>query len=680
MTSNFASGLRRPALAACLALAAACVASLPVAAQDAGLIEAFTKAPSFERVKLSPDGTYLALIVPMEDRAILAMIRRSDMSQVGAFSVAGRTRVLDFWWVNDERLVLSLADQQGFLDTPSPTGELYGVNVDGTGVLALVGERSHEMQTGTRLAKRDGTPLYGDFVSRLPNSDHHILIATTSLETANPTHTDIARLDVQTGTRNEQTKILVPFADVLADHLGKARFGSGVRSDGYHRLFYRPDVNADWTLVNDESVSDHREFAVGFSPDDGTAYLVVSQAQGPAALVALDIATGKRTEIVRDARVDPLLPGVEPDRHDGDPMLRALDNQTPVAVRFYDPKPRLHFLDNAPDLRLARSLAKAFAGLDFDMDTGTRDGKFALVTTSGDRNPGAAYLFDVAAKKASLLSAARGWLNPAGLAEVRAFEFTARDGTPIQGTLTLPNNVSGKPPLVVNPHGGPFGFADVWGFDEEAQLLAAHGYAVLKVNFRGSGNYGRAFQLQGHREWGRLMQDDITDATKAAIAQGIADPQRICLMGASYGAYAALMGPVREPGLYRCVAGLAGVYDLPMMYRKGDTRETRLGRNLLAYTLGDDEAELKARSPVTHAAEIKVPVFLAAGGEDQRAPIAHSKAMREALIDAGNTPEWLAYQEEGHGFYLLAHRREYYKRLLAFLGKHIGAPAPAAAP
>lgn len=667
MPSNFIAGLRRSIAAACVAVA--CVTASPlVVAQDTALIEAFTKDPSFEQVKLSPDGRHLALIVPMGDRAILATVRRADMKQVGGFSVRGQTRVLDFWWVSNDRLVLTIADQQGYLDTPSATGELFGVDVDGGNVAGLVGARSYEMQTGTRLGKKDGAAVYGEFVSLLPGNDRQILVATTSLDTVNATHTDIARLDVRSGARNEQTRVLVPFADVLADHAGQARFAGGTRKDGYHRLFYRAGAEADWQLVNDESTSNRQEHAVGFSADDRTAYLVVDQAQGPSAFVAVDVATGQRTELVRDPRVDP------------DSVLRALDNQAPVAVRFYDPKPKLHFIAGAQDERLARSLAKAFAGQDLDLRSGTDDGQFATVFASGDRNPGAVYLFDVANKKAGMLAAARPWIDPAMLAEVRAFEFAARDGTPLQGTLTVPNGAGGAMPLVVHPHGGPYGVADLWGFDEEAQLLAAHGYAVLKVNFRGSGNYGRAFQLAGDRQWGKLMQDDITDATRAAIAQGVADPRRVCLYGASYGAYAALMGPVREPGLYQCAAGMAGVYDLPMLFRKGDIRQSARGRNYLADKLGEDMDALRAVSPVTHAAAVKVPVFLAAGGEDQTTPIAHSKAMREALVEAGNAPEWLSYQEEGHGFYQLEHRREFYRHLLAFLGKHLGKPAAPVAP
>src|SRR5690606_10651105 len=159
-------------------------------------------------------------------------------------------------------------------------------------------------------------------------------------------------------------------------------------------------------------------------------------------------------------------------------------------------------------------------------------------------------------------------VDSARMAPMKPIGFTARDGLAIHGFLTVPREAGGRPPpMVVMPHGGPFGIFDRWGFDRDAQLLAAAGYAVLQVNFRGSGNYGRAFKQAGAQQWGRAMQDDVTDATLWAITQGHADPERICIYGASYGAYAALMGVVREPGLYRCAIGYVGVYDLPPMVK-----------------------------------------------------------------------------------------------------------------
>lgn len=256
---------------------------------------------------------------------------------------------------------------------------------------------------------------------------------------------------------------------------------------------------------------------------------------------------------------------------------------------------------------------------------------------------------------------------------MKPVSLRARDGLELHGFLTLPAGAGGRPsPLVVLPHGGPYWVYDSWGFDSDVQLLARAGYAVLQINFRGSGNYGRAFRLAGAREWGGAMQDDLTDATRWAIQEGIADPDRICLYGASYGGYASLMGVAKEPDLYRCAVGYVGVYDLQMM-RREDMRQGSLGlRTWSREWVGNDAAALAAASPTTLAHKIKVPVFLAAGGEDKVAPIAHSETMERALKRAGVAVETLYYPKEGHGFYTVEHRREFYSRLLDFLDRHIG--------
>jgi len=264
---------------------------------------------------------------------------------------------------------------------------------------------------------------------------------------------------------------------------------------------------------------------------------------------------------------------------------------------------------------------------------------------------------------------------------VRPVALKARDGLPLHGFLTVPSGSDGRNlPMVVMPHGGPFHVFDNGQYDRETQILAAAGYAVLQVNFRGSGNYGRAHAQAGAQQWGAAMQDDVTDATRWAIAQGIADARRICIYGASYGAYAAMMGAAREQGLYQCAAGYVGVYDLPLMFARGDVQERDSGVTFLREWLGDP-AKLGAVSPVNLATQIKVPVFLAAGGEDKRAPIQHTERMEAALKRAGTPVESLYYKTEGHGFYTLAHRTEYYDKLLAFLSRSLGGKtAQASAP
>ncbi|MCG8464102.1 MAG: prolyl oligopeptidase family serine peptidase, partial [Xanthomonadales bacterium] len=268
--------------------------------------------------------------------------------------------------------------------------------------------------------------------------------------------------------------------------------------------------------------------------------------------------------------------------------------------------------------------------------------------------------------------ARRSWIDKQRLRPVQNIELTARDGQKLRGYLTLPADEKKPYPLVVLPHGGPFGIRDYRDFNGEVQLLAHNGYAVLQVNFRGSGGYGTAFEKAGHRQWGQAMQDDLTDATQWLVEQGYADKNRMCIFGASYGGYAALMGVIREPDLYRCAIGYAGVYDLNMMYEEGGLRYYSDGVTYLERTLGEDSPELKAYSPVHQVDKIKVPLFIAHGGEDRVVPDEHAKALRDALKDANKEFEWLHYRREVHGFANQEHLQAFYSKVLAFLDEHIG--------
>jgi dipeptidyl aminopeptidase/acylaminoacyl peptidase len=226
-------------------------------------------------------------------------------------------------------------------------------------------------------------------------------------------------------------------------------------------------------------------------------------------------------------------------------------------------------------------------------------------------------------------------------------------------------------------HGGPYHVRDSWEFDPYVQALASRGYAVLQVNFRGSGDYGSDFTKAGYREWGGKMQDDVTDATRWAIAQGIADPKRVCIFGGSYGGYAALEGAVKEPELYRCTIGYVGVYDLRLMYTRGDIPQSSSGDNYLKQVLGEDSNQLWDRSPVAHADRIKARVMLIVGGQDWRVPPVQGESMRSALNKAHIEHEWLYQRTEGHGFYDEKNTEDLFGKIVAFLDRNIGAQAAA---
>jgi dipeptidyl aminopeptidase/acylaminoacyl peptidase len=624
-------------------------------------IEDFIRKQKFVDIKISPTGEYYAATVRVERKTALAILRRTDNKVIASMSIPGdRTHVDDFWWVNNERVLISAAEKIGELERPQPTGELYAVNVDGKKGEMLVGQRLQDSGTSTLIRTKKAEEVAAYLVDGLQSNDKDVIISVSPF-TADP-YTRVEKMDVYTGRRQPITRAPVRNAGFLTDNAGNVRFASGEDTDLSSRLYYRTPDDNEWKLINDTRESGFAEYPLGFSPDDKIAYLQVEQAQGPDAIVAWDIAADKKTEVFRDDNTDPAPISVEGKLY---------------GVRLMDGLPRTHFFDPQSTVaKLYRKLEKAFAGERVEITSMTADGKLALVLVDSDRNPGDFFIFDSTNNKAERLLGRKEWIDPQRVSEVKPISFKARDGLEIQGYLTAPVGAEAKgAPLIVYIHGGPYSIYDTWGFDLDAQMLAAHGYAVLQVNFRGSGNHGHAFTLAGKREWGGKMQDDITDATRWAIQQGIADPKRICLYGASYGGYASLMGVAKEPALYRCAAGYVGVYDLPTMHNDGDVRDSASGKTYINEWIGPKDVVAKV-SPSRLASQIKVPVFLAAGGEDERAPIQHTEMMEKALRNAGVPVEAVYYPTEGHGFYKLENEREFYGKLLSFFQKNLGGRAP----
>ncbi|HSV12865.1 MAG TPA: S9 family peptidase [Tepidisphaeraceae bacterium] len=653
-----------------LVLAAALLFAGAAQAATAVDVASFVKRDSFDQIKLSPNGDYYAASVPGEDSSVLVIVRRADNKVTGGFGIGRNTYISDFAWVNPQRVVFGTARRFGALDNPQLTGNLYAMNADGTGKDILVGQDVDVMSTGSHIQTKKTEMVAAFLLDDLPADDHNVLISVSGF--SGDSYNRVEKMDVYSGRRVPVARSPVRNSDYVTDADGVVRFAFGYETDNDHKLFYRAKTKVDWTNtadwreINDESSTGHIEVPLGFSADGNIAYLQVEQANGPDSIVALDTRDDTRKTVLRDDDSDPAA------------IIRSMGTPYPAPVGAFidDGKPRTQFFDDAsPEARLYRSLEAAFPGDLVEITSKTADGALALVRVSSDRDAGEFYLFDTVNKKAGYLLAPRQWQDPATMSEQRPFAFKARDGRMLHGFLTIPRGSDGKHlPTVVIPHGGPFFVADHWGFDTETQLIAAAGYAVVQVNFRGSSGYGRDFTQAGARQWGRALQDDITDATHWVVDQGYADPTRICIYGASYGGYAALMGLAREPSLYKCAAGYAGVYDLPLMFQKGDTQALDSGKAYLRGWIGDP-TQLGAVSPVNLAGQIKAPVFLAAGGADERAPIAHSERMEKALRAAGVPVETLYFRTEGHGFYTDEHRIAFYTQLLAFLHRNIGGGA-----
>jgi len=625
-------------------------------------LEHYLRRDTFTDIKISPTGAFYAATIPMEDRTGLAIMRREDGKLIGSFVPPKNNHANDFDWVNDQRVLIGLAEKFGSLDEPQPTGELFGINADGGRGELLIGYRVQNRGLGTRIQPKKVEAVAAFMIDALPDQDRRVLVKVMPFS-ADP-FTSAERLDVNSGQRTTVARAPVQRADFVADGKGEVRFADGAASDNVNKLYYRDGAGAAWKMINDQGVSQRIERALGFSEDGRLAYLLVEQPSGPDTIVSWNPATDERRELLRDAVVDPAR------------VIYRRGTSIPIGALYLGDTPRTRFFDEtSADARLQRSLEQAFGGQAVFITSSSRDGRLAMVQVWSGSNPGDFYVFDTQARKADLVVSRSQWVDPDTAAVVKPIALKARDGMPLHGFVTRPRGSEGKRlPMVVMPHGGPFFVYDDGAYDMESQLLAAAGYAVLQVNYRGSSNFGRAHANAGSREWGGAMQDDLTDATRWAVAEGIADGAKICIYGASYGGYAALMGVAKEPSLYACAAGYVGVYDLPIMYTTGDIQRRGSGETYLREWVGD-RTTLAAVSPVNLAERINVPVFLAAGGEDERAPILHTRRMEAALKKAGVPVETLYYPTEGHGFYTDPHRREYYTRLLAFLSNSLGGQA-----
>ena len=640
-----------------MSLAVAAALALPPAA-GAVDVRGFVRKDNFNDIKISPTGEYLAATVPMQDRTVLAVLRRSDNKLMGNFGLGKNTHVSGFVWVNPERVLISIAEKFGSLDQPQGTGEIFVFDAKSGKGDSLVGFRVADAGLGTNIKPKKAEEVAGYLVDDLPADDRNVIVSIAPF--ARDPVTRAERLDIYTGRRVPITIAPVRHASFTTDNRGIVRFAYGSGPNNERKLYYRAGDGAKWTLLSDDAETGLSEWPIGFSADDRVVYMEVEQPRGPNAIVSFDPATGERKAVLRDEASDPI------------EIVYRLNSNVPVGAFFAAGKPRTGFFDPASnEARLYGSLEQAFEGSTVDVTSMTADGRLALVHVTSDRNPGDFYLFDTVSKKADFLLGSRDWFDPDALNPVQPIRVQSRDGLALHGFVTIPHGSSGKNlPMIVLPHGGPFGIREAWSFDEESQMLASAGYAVLRLNFRGSGGFGRAFKTAGAKQWGGTMQDDLTDATRWAIAQGIADAGRICIYGASYGGYASLMGAAKEPALYRCAAGYVGVYDLPMMV-KADSRYSRRSSLWMSEWVGAAD-DLAPMSPNRLADRIKVPVFLAAGGEDEIAPIEHSKRMEAALRKAGVPVETLYYNTEGHGFYVEKNRVEYYTKLLAFFSQHLG--------
>ncbi len=626
-------------------------------------VKDFVGRAAYGNARISPNGDYLALTVDMGEQDVLTILRTSDLKILKVNQLPDKKSIGGFYWTAPDRLLFTAVKKLGGYAQPFSLGEWYAVNADGSQAIPVIFRGTRD---NTQRSKAVGSESFS-LLDTLKDDDRNVLMTMYSpLSSEGPT-SEVVRVDTITGRRTSLGRAPKPNCSLALDATKEPRFAVCSSSKNEKGEFeerselYRRDGQT-WTLLN-ASKSDGKHLSVISATDDGTIYAELDDGKKPASIGKMDPTNGSFSELFADPVAD--ISG----------MIWSTDNKTLLGVVTEAGAPKVHLLNEQhPDAQLYGSLADAFPGQKVDFSSYTTDGRKILVSVYSDANPGELYLFDRDTGKARFLMARQKQLDPAKMAQVMPFSFTARDGRQIHAYLTIPHGSDGKNlPLIVNPHGGPIGPRDNWSFNPEAQLFASRGYATLQINYRGSSGYGKAFSDAGHQQWAQGIQNDILDATHWVVDHGHANRDRICIYGGSFGGYSALMAPIREPGLFQCAFGYVGVYDMDMMFKKGDIPQRDSGLRYLRRTLGTDANVLTQTSPASRADEVKIPVYLAAGARDERAVPEQTEAMNKALIAAGNTPEGMIIAPgEMHGFYGEDARINLYTEMLGFFARHIG--------
>ena len=539
----------------------------------------------------------------------------------------------------------------------------------------LYGFRAGDARLGTRISRKDDAFASQEILSVLPDDKDHILIIEYPWSLVGKFWYDnrskqsiISKLNVYSGRKKKIETLPYNGAEAIATLGGEVSFISWRSADAVFQAAYREDGKGEWRTL-DVSFSDYAPQPVAVNAAATKAYFRVPYGERQlATLYELELATGKFNQLFDGLDVDL-------NRWVTDPVSL----EPMVGVSEFD-RSRYHYVESKPSpiVNVHKMLARAFKGRDIFITSWTEGGKHIVFRVQSDTDPGEFHILNTETKQAEFLWANRSWINPAKMRPTQHLEFQADDGVTYYGYLTLPAVAEDdpKPPLLVILHGGPHGSRDYWQFNSEVQLFANRGYAVLQINYRGSGGYGKVFKEMGYREWGGKMIDDIVAATQRVAEAGSVDGDRICVYGGSYGGYAALMSAVRAPTLYRCTIGYAGVYDLSLMYKEGDIPDSWCGIGYLERVLGRDTEILAEYSPVNQVDQIEAAVMLIHGTQDRRVPVEHARVMRQKLEKAGKNVKWQLYGSSGHGVYSVENQLQMYEGILEFLNSQIGPQEP----
>ena len=600
-------------------------------------LEDFFKNPEMSSFQLSPNGKHISYMKPWEDgdRMMNVYVKEINSEKEIRITSASERSLYGYFWINDSRIAY-IQDKGG-----DENIHIYAVDIDGGNDIDL-------------------TPfdnIQARITDDLEDDPNFMLVA---LNQRNPQIHDVYRLNVNSGDLEMIAENPGNISGWVTDNDGKLRLAT--TSDGVNTsLLYRENESDEFKSILTTNFKE-TVAPLYFTFDNKELYVASNRGRDKTAIFKFDLNTAKEGKLIfENSEVDVY------------GLMRSKKRKVITGVSYTTDKRQMQFFDEWRE-NLQATLESKLKGVEVAISQFSKDETKAIVVTYSDRSRGTYYYYDINADELVKLAELSPWLDENDMAEMQSISYKSRDGLTINGYLTLPKNYKkgDKLPIVVNPHGGPWA-RDNWGFDPQVQFLANRGYGVLQMNFRGSTGYGREFWEISFKQWGKTMQDDISDGVLWLIDEGIADSERIAIYGASYGGYATLAGLTFTPDLYACGVDYVGVSNIFTLL------ETlppywELGRQMMYEMIGDPETEkdlLKAASPLFHVDKIKAPLFVAQGANDPRVKQAEADQIVEALESRGIDVPYMLKEDEGHGFYNEENQFDFYREMEVFLSKHL---------
>lgn len=616
-------------------------------------LEAFAQLPVMQQAVVSPDGSHLAYIRPINGRGHLVIqTLELDDSKPVVMPPAETTDFSWLHWANDDRLTFGVSAQRKRGGVETVETRLLAVNEDGSDTEYLIKPSAGKM-TGSNM-RRNFPPaqIQDDVISWLPDEPDFILVA---LDGDHNAADEIRRVDVRNGNFTIVQPDYTGIQGWLADQSGQPRLGWGFKDDKFKVMTREPE--GVWKTATEVSWRNAGYFPIGFSDDANIAYMIGPDQNSYEVIRMMNVKSGELLETV-----------LSRDGIDAGGLLHDSTTGLPVGMHITEHQPEYHYFDKTL-AALQRAIDKVRPDSVNEVVSTSRDRRKVLVFSSSDVDAGVYMYLDRDQGALEYISEAMPGLLPELMSPVEPINYEARDGQNIPGYLIVPRDMQRENlKVVVMPHGGPAA-RDIKSFWFLSQFLASRGYAVFQPNFRGSTGYGRRFEFAGRKEWGGKMQEDVTDGVQWLIDQGVADPDKICIVGWSYGGYSAAMGAVQTPDLYQCAASINGVLNLPRLIADD---KNYIGGTAWTRHIGLENEKIMNVSPYQQAEHIKVPLLIIQAKDDARVHLDQGKQMARRLERQNKAVEYVEVDLGGHSMTNGPAREIILRSLEAFLAESLG--------